>query len=233
MPYTIQDVHNRILFLIDKEQNGFVTHEDIDTALDIAQMRRLDYLYGNPVQYTPGAPVPQSSLGISQYVNDALSPFIKRLALSSGNTTSGAVSMPSDYLRAISLVATVYDNTLAQTRRWDITPVTEEELSQRSRSQILAPSATEPVYVQRAGVLQVFPQSTFAGELIYLKRPAVPNFAYTQTGRAITYNSGGSTQLEWRDDQVDKIINEAIEVLGFNLEAPEVIQLGDKKNKEA
>lgn len=233
MPYTIQDIHNRVLFLIDKERNGFVTHAEIDDALDIAQMRRLDFLYGNPVQYQPGAPIPQSSLGLTQYVNDALSPFIKRLALNSGNTTSGAVTMPSDYLRAISLVAQVYNNTLAVTERFDITPITEEELSQRSRSQILAPSATEPVYVQRAGVLQVFPASTFAGELIYLKRPVKPLFAYTQSGRTITYNSGGSTQMEWRDDQVEKIINEAIEVLGFNLDDPSTVQYGQKQNKEA
>jgi hypothetical protein len=233
MAYTIQDIHNRILFLIDKERNGFITHEEIDQAIDIAQMRRLDFLYGNPVQYQPGAPIPQSSLGITQYVNDALSPFIKRLALSSGNTTSGAITMPSDYLRGISVKTNVYNNALATTLTYDVEPITEEELAGRLKSQIIAPSTTEPVYVQRAGVLQVYPQSTFTGELIYLKRPVKPVFAYTQSGRAISYNSGGSTQLEWRDDQTEHIINLTVEILGFNLNDQVTQQYGQKQSKDA
>lgn len=233
MAYTIEEIHNRILFLIDKERNGFITHAEIDQALDIAQMRRLDFLYGNPVQYQPGAPIPQVSLGVTQYVHDALSPFVKRLALSSGNTTAGAITMPTDYLRSISVKTNVYNNELATTITYDITPVTEEELAGRLKSQIIPVSTTEPVYVQRAGVLQVYPQATFTGELIYLKRPAKPVFGYTQSGRTITYNSGTSTQMEWRDDQVEHIINATVEILGFNLDDTTTMQYGDKKNKEA
>lgn len=233
MAYTIQDIHNRVLFLIDKEQNGFATHGEIDTALDIAQMRHLHFLYGNPVQYQPGAPVPQVSLGVTQSVNDSLSPFIKKYTFTNVNTASGVVSCQTDHVKTISLAALVYNNDTLTTDRIDVEPVTEEELATRLSSYILTPSATKPIYVQRAGNLQVYPASAFAGELIYLKRPAKPVFAYTQTGRAISYNSGSSTTLEWRDDDVEKIIILACEVLGFKLNDPLTIQFTDKKSKEA
>lgn len=225
MAYTIEQVHSRFLQLIDKEKNGYVTHAEIDNLLDIAQMEELNELYGNPRK--DGVPM---HLGRSQSINDQLSPFIKTYSLNSGNTVSGVVSTPEDYLFGLTLY--LHRPVDATYEKRFITPITEEELSYRLTSQILAPSTTNPVYVQRAGKLQVFPSNTFAGELVYLKRPEKPVFAYNQVGRVITYDEYYSTQLEWRDSSINNIIYRAISIGGFILADQSSMQFGDVKQKE-
>ena len=66
----------------------------------------------------------------------------------------------------------------------------------------------------------------------YLKRPAIPVFGYTQSGRTITYASGSSTQLEWQDDEIEKIIQKAIQYIGMGLEDQTLFQAGQIKDNE-
>jgi len=212
MAYTIQDVHNDILFLIDKEQNGHVSHEEIDQALHIAQLEKAAELTAN--------------LGTSTYVNDGLSPFINRLALTTGDTTAGVVTPPTGFMKVVSLFSTVGSDKIF------IEPITEEQLPARLLSQVVPISTTQPVYVQRTGTLQVYPTATFAGELIYVKEPVKPVFGYTQSGRAITYASGSSTQLSWRRSELNSIIYRAIEILGFNLNDIPTVQFASQKKNE-
>jgi hypothetical protein len=229
MAYTIEDIHNRFLQLIDKEKNGYITPGEIDRLLDIAQMEELNELYGNPRK--DGIPM---HLGRSQSINDQLSPFIKSYALNSGNTPSGLVAMPNDYLFGVTLY--YHEPKPGGFNKRFATPITEEELSYRLTSQVIPPTQKDPVYVQRQGALRVFdgssPAATFAGELIYIKRPNKPVFAFTQSGRTITYNSGSSTQMEWRDSSINNIIYRAISIGGFTLADAATTQYGDVKHKE-
>lgn len=225
MAYTIEDIHNRFLQLIDKEKNGYITHAEIDRLIDIAQMEELNELYGNPRK--DGIPM---HLGRSQSINDQLSPFVKTQQLNSGNTVSGVVDTPEDYMIGITLYLH-HPVGMSYEKRF-VTPITEEELSYRLTSQILAPSTKNPVYVHRAGKLQVFPANVFAGELVYIKRPDAPVFAYNQTGRQITYDEYYSTQLEWNDNSINNIIYRAISIGGFTLADANTSQYGDVKQKE-
>lgn len=225
MAYTIEDIHNRFLQLVDKEKNGYITPGEIDKLLDIAQMEELNELYGNPRK--DGVPM---HLGRSQSINDQLSPFIKTLALNSGNTVGGEISVPDDYLFGITLYLNRQVGSSFEKRF--VTPITEEELSSRVMSQIIAPSTKHPVYVQRGGKLLVFPNSVFAGELVYIKRPDKPVFVYKQNGRSITYDDYYSTQMEWRDSSINNIIYRAISIGGFTLADANTTQYGDIKQKE-
>jgi hypothetical protein len=231
MAYTIEEIHNRFLQLIDKEKNGYITPEEIDRLLDIAQMEELNELYGNPRK--DGVPM---HLGRSQSINDQLSPFVKSYALSNANTSGGTVSMPSDYLFSVTLY--YHEPKPGGFNKRFVTPITEEELSYRLTSQVIPTSQSNPVYVHRQGALKVFdgssPASTFAGELVYLKRPSKPRFGYTQSGRTIIYNPNPilSTQMEWFDSSINNIIYRAISIGGFTLADVNTAQYGDAKQKE-
>ena len=96
MAYTIQDVHNHILFLIDKEQNGFVTHGEIDQALHLSQMEFIAEL------------IKQN--GTNGYINDALSPFVYKESYNTAATANGVLTLPSGFMKVVSLFALVYNN---------------------------------------------------------------------------------------------------------------------------
>jgi hypothetical protein len=66
--------------------------------------------------------------------------------------------------------------------------------------------------------MQLFPEAGHKGTLYYLKRPAVPVLAGTTAGRVFTYDANASTQLEWNDTAVDRLIERAIAILGENMQ---------------
>ena len=71
-----------------------------------------------------------------------------------------------------------------------------------------------------------------AGEIYYLRRPAVPKFDYTLTGRTVTYLPDTSVQLEWNESELSEIMIRAIEYLGINVDDATIVQYANAKSKE-
>ena len=72
----------------------------------------------------------------------------------------------------------------------------------------------------------------YTATLHYLKRPTKPNFAFTQSGRVVTHDAGSSTDLDWDDMHINKVIVRALVLLGVNVENQNVIALNNQKNKD-
>lgn len=205
---TIQEIHNFVLLLLNKHNTGYSTPSEIDDALDRAQMWYFNRLYGNVEEYQPGRPVPRVAYGMTSAVHDHLSSF-KNNSVSNSNS-SGLATLPSDYMHIIAI------------RKNDksVPIISEDELGIRLESYIFAPSSTEPVaIISGKGKVQLYPKETHSTLSIdYLERPEAPVFAYTQSGRTITYSSGSSTQMGWNEPALNAIIMRAVQYLGVNLE---------------
>mgnify|MGYP003342622163 FL=1 len=94
-------------------------------------------------------------------------------------------------------------------------------------------SADDPVAIMNSNnLIQLFPEVASTGAVYYFKRPAVPVFGYTQSGRTITYNAGTSTQLEWRDQDINNIIVIALQYYGLNMKAQDIVQFGQVKEAQ-
>ncbi len=103
-------------------------------------------------------------------------------------------------------------------RRYPVSFVNEDELSDRLNSQTKQPTRTAPIAdIVDVGWYNLYPQVVHAGTIYYLKRPDVPVFGYTQAGRAITYDPNTSTQLEWTEPYLNDVIFLALRFLGINL----------------
>lgn len=109
---TIQEVHDHILLRLNKDQTGYVSHEEIDLALDFAQMSYFNRLFGSPTTYQPGRNVAMPSYGVTQKIHDDLLPFKRVLQFNRYNISAinsrgtgpfGVVVMPEDYLHMIAL----------------------------------------------------------------------------------------------------------------------------------
>ena len=80
-------------------------------------------------------------------------------------------------------------------------------------------------------LIQLWPKAASAGVVTYLKKPSAPVYGYTLVGRVVTYSSGSSTQMEWDDLNISKIILQAAVYLGVNMSADKVVQYSnDIKN---
>lgn len=238
---TIQDIHNVILFYLNKEQNGYISHEEIDLVLDRAQMALFDDYYNNPRGYKPTKQVPMVGYGESQRLNDALSPFKASYAFTNSDSAGGVIALPSNYMYLISLQTTRYSNVLSRNVIKAVTVLNEEELIYRLESQVVPVTLDGPICIMNSSnQIQLFPDEAQAGKVYYFRRPAVPKFGYTQSGRVITYNptqysvsaTTGSQQLEWRESDLNNILTKALSYYSINLNSPDVTQFAQLKIQE-
>jgi hypothetical protein len=226
----INEIHNTILFILDKEQNGFTTHEEIDEMLDNAQMVLFNQYFNNPK--IPASAQPQSYTQ-NQRVHDSLSAFKKLQTFTTANTPSGVLTLPADFMNLLSLYTTVYNNTLARNVYSAVQVMPEDELIVRLESQVIPVNRDEPIAIMnRENKIQLFPETTHNGGVYYLRRPVAPFFAYTQSGRTVTYDSENSVQLEWKPNDIMNIITIALQYIGINLSSADVVQYADAKEKQ-
>ncbi len=217
----INQIHNWINFITNKAQGSYYSIEEIDMALDRAQMTYFNETYA---QYS-----------LAEKIDDSLSPFKTKYSFLTSDTTSGLVTLPTNYLYMTGGHISVVDHGNAKSRPLKV--LTEDELSYRLNSQLRPVTNNTPVCIiagKSAGstLLQLFPAVAMAGTIYYLRRPAVPAMGYTQSGRTITYNSGTSTQLEWNESEIMEIMIRAIESLGISIDDQQMIEYADAKTKE-
>jgi hypothetical protein len=210
---TIQEIHNYILFVLDKDAGGFVSSAEIDIALDRSQMSIFRHYLGNTREYQPGRPVPRAAYGITSTVDEALYPFKAQVtATPSGGAATFNFSSLDDIMAIIS----------ASSSTDEIEIVNEEEFHYRRTSKIHSPALTGPVsrlydYNKSIGTfkLQVLPASFVSAITIdVLRRPVQPSLS-------------GSVTLEWKEPQLNEIMNEAIKILSVNTQNVPAFQFGN------
>lgn len=218
----INDIHRLILFFLNKEQQGYVTHAEIDDVLDVAQMQLFDEYHKEPKGRQ------RLAYGQSQRIDDALSPFKRQYSFVTGS--DGIVTLPNDYLNMSALMTTYISG--GNTYYQPVEVLTEEELIERLNSQVIPVTPNAPICIMNyQNKIQLFPEQITTGKVFYFKRPATPVFGYTTSGRTITYNSGTSTQLEWKDGDILNVIIKALSYYGLNMSAQDVMQFAQIKEQ--
>lgn len=223
-------IHDTIRYYVNKDQQAFISPAEIDLVLDKAQLVLFNQYHTNPKL---PAKVQLATYGESQRIDDALSPFKERFTFTTANTAGGVVTLPANYLHLLSLYTTQYNNQLQRNVFSAVQVLNEEELIERLNSQVIPVSAEDPIAIMnKENKIQLFPESPTNGGVYYLRRPVAPVFVYTQTGRTVVYNQAGSTQLEWRDMDVNNIIAIALSYYGINMSSQEVMQFAELKTQQ-
>jgi hypothetical protein len=226
----IKVIHDTVLFYLNKEQNGYVTHEEIDEVLDRAQMVLFNQYHTNPKL---PAQAQANVYGESQRMDDALSPFKASYTLNAGTTPGGLITLPAGYMHLINLYTTTFNSQLGRNVYSGVQMLSEEELVERLESQVIPVTSEDPVGIMLSqNRIQLYPATTATGQVNYFTRPVKPVFAYTQTGRTITYNQAGSTQMLWKDMDINNIISTALSYFGLNFSSQEVMQFAELKNAQ-
>ena len=242
---TIKETHDLLLFELNKNEYGYISHTEIDDVLHRAQMEEFKFLLGDEREFSASAPIGRTAFGISQALNNALLPFVTTQEYNdnvydgSNNGTAnsdpdqaGYFILPDDWLYTLEFVD-------SEGTRRDIVP--QGKVSRRIRSGI---NTTEFLtYVGNGGELN---SVAFTGKayrryqgangvnvtLHYLRQPASPLFSFTQLGRVINHDPATSIDMEWDDIHIQKIIVRALILLGINVENQNVIGINRQKNKD-
>lgn len=217
----LKDFHDTVRFFVNKEQGGWLTPEEIDTITDRAQM----------AWFTACLPI----YGKNQKSTDPLAPFSTYSDFTTPNT--GIITLPTDdsddprYESLLSVSVSYFDGT--RTRYKPVKMLSEDEITERLDSQILEPTTTDPVGIETVpGTIQLYPKVSLTGYAYYLRRPKKPKYAYTKSGRTVTYDKAGSTQLEWPETSINKILMKTINMFGVNLSDELILQYSELKNSQ-
>lgn len=228
------EIHRRIRLALNKDITGYLTSGEIDMALDRAQLMEVRHLYGDD-RRLPNSPL---AYGMTLKIHADLTPFKRAVAFNSniynegsnatGTAPSGIMVFPADYLYPIAI--TVIDNSIPRT----VKIVSEDEIGLRLASTLRAPTASRPIaiiggadvngtfLVTGKGRAQLFPEKGYNATLYYLMRPQAPELKGTVNGRTFTYDRAGTTQLQWPDTAIDRVIERAIAILAENLQEGEI-----------
>lgn len=113
--------------------------------------------------------------------------------------------------------------------------VNEDELSNRLNSQIDPVANATPVgEMIQLRKIQFYPKvNTYTGTVSYMRKPLKPVYGYTVVGgRTIVYDPATSTQLEWRESDVNMVLLKALSSIGINLSDAEVSQFAELKSQQ-
>lgn len=219
----LQDIHKRIELILNKDTGKYFTHEEIDDLLDMAQMDEFNNLLGNTRGTSP------LGLGRTQGISEELLPFETFKLLQNGDRNNSigvnTYNLPTD---AMYITLIIKDGA-------SIDLMGKHEISARINSEIIPPTADEPVAMlyNQSGVkrLRIYPSTVTGIDLFYLTRPQKPSFVYTLNGREIIYDQSGSTQMLWNDRSIEHIIKRACALAGVNLAASDVTQYNEQKQQ--
>jgi hypothetical protein len=209
-------IHDNIRFYLRKGQASYFSPEEIDTALNRAQIEYFEQI--KPV------------FASNQQVTDALRPFIKEYAFTTADTTGGLITLPDDYVHLLSTEVVVVD-TDNITRYIGAEKIEVDEVSFRRGSQLIPLNTYNPIYVLKDFTIQLYPNVPFSGTVWYLRKPVEAQFVYTTYGRTIRYVEGSSTQLEWNEPSINKIIFKALETLGVNTQDLNTVSFAQAKDQ--
>jgi len=204
---TIEEIHDIIIQDINKQQNAYVTHEDIDRALHRAQLDQYkDYMdIIREYNHLKGASQTTSST-LHRAINSLRSFFVSEEESSSNQ---GVFTIPDDCEFIDSLWTQNYS---------DVKFLTHKEALKRHNSDIIPPTTSEPIAVMGDTTILVFPIDDIDLRLWYYKTPPTPKFAYTISNRVVTYEEGDSVQLDWNETDQNNIINRALAYLDNQLQ---------------
>lgn len=209
--------HTTILDLLRKERLDIPTNEVIDKFTHLAQLSYFEKCFG--------------CYGTGQKEDDLLAPF--KVDGSFTSDAAGFVSFSNDYAHLLGLSTITYDNARQISTRRKVQLLQEDKLSEALSNQVRVVSAEWPVGQSLSGGVQLYPRTQLSGVMTYLKMPVAPKLAYTVSGRTMTYDPAGSTQLLWTEEGVKCVMIGTLAYLVLNLNDPSVIQFSQLEKQEA
>jgi len=211
--------------LANKDQKGYLPSIKFNRYAERAQMEVFMIRYGNPHEYQPGRPIPRMAFSTTQKMSDDLRPFLNRSRLNISRY--GQCVLPKDYVHPTSIR---YKLTSSRgTKEVPIKILSEDKLSYRLASAIVAPSKEYPVCTFYDSFVQFYPENLNTVSFTYLRRPNKPEWAYTILNGREVYDPSNSVDWEFPDDVHNELVMRVLSYLGIRIREAELTQYAELK----
>jgi len=193
---SINDVRNTVLFILEKNNNGFVTPMQFNHYCQLAQMKIFEDLFTKYNQFvnkqnrrltgTEYADIPKNIREQIDVYATYSTP--SNFTYDSGNDLWSYTDTNLYRAEGLSLI------TDATEKRVDIEEVQKRELNVLKNSPLTTPSMLFPVYTRIGESFRIDPivPTGYSAELFFLRKPVMPNWSYVLVNSNPIYNASAS-----------------------------------------
>ncbi len=226
---SINKCRNLVLYLLEKNNRGFITPSAFDAFCGLAQMELFEdlfYEYNKWVLNQNRRLTNTEFADIPKNIREQIDVFSEYSTIS--NFTYDVTDevwkfTDSDLYRAIGLSLVN-----AQGRKTDIEEVIKgSELNNLINSTINPPTITYPIYVKTGPGFKVYPvvQSGFKVELLYIRTPKAPKWTYTTVLGNPVYNASASDKqdIELDESMFFSFIMKVMAYCGVSLREQDIV----------
>lgn len=211
---TVQQLYDTTQFLINKYDGSFMSQDEFLQAYNLASTDYFNYLIDMSYSVMSRNNIYSTPTNSDNQTVETLSPFFvfEQLLVS-------PYSKPADYARTV-YIKTAYTGQTQSNGRF-ATRIDATQLDSKLYSDIDAPIADDPVYVESDGKFLIYPSAPSVGVwLTYYKKP-------------VRRSTVDGTSVEWADNKINNVLFRVLGYLGINLKDPSLIQFGNVKKVDA
>lgn len=216
----VNEVYQLILYIVNKNQNGYLSPDEFNLTINQAQVSYMDYLAGQFQQYQAGRPIPTVQWGNNETTRQRVTPFIYNELLTVD--AYGFAAYPYGFLITDTMWTGIYGK---------VKFVQQDYLSNYLNSRI-TPVATNPIYLIEREGFRFYPSNITQARISYIRQPNEIVFGYTLDSNGLpVYNPATSVDPEWQELDLLEIISRALRMIGVNLQSGVITQYANEITK--
>lgn len=210
--------------------------EEIQNAINVAQLDLYKRLRGNMMQYAPGRPQAAINPEQTNVTADAISELYYTIAVPSSNPSgtiiADLITAQANLKRTIDLVLSLEVDYLTNPKEfYPINIVPDNQFLMLKNNPVVPPIETRPIG-RLYSMLQyeVFPIanfSSFSARVLTLPNPV--EFIFTPSNGPIP-NIQVIVPIDWTYDKLDNLVYGTVANLGFNISNGVLVQSGNAMN---
>lgn len=217
MAWNVDQIYGFVRFLIRKNQSGSISSTEFFYSWNSEQTQYFKDLKGRFQARNTGKTGANTGLIENETIETILSPFTKNTNI---NIVGGLGAKPSDFSYLLALRIGGYE----------VRHINKNQIATVNDSEIDPPSVADNsyYYTPYGSNYKFFPATVTQAEIDYIANPQDVVWAYTidGSGRQV-YNSAGSTQPQWLQDDIIEITKRTLKTFGVSYKDGDFAQFGN------
>lgn len=236
MAVSVDKVYKTVLFILNKEQRGYVTPAEFNSIAEQVQFQIFEsYFPDGNQQYRKNQQNAQNDTEFFDIFKDAsykLYPFEKEIGFNFDTLADGFIQVGGDSIYKIGEVLSKYVNVNPSVT--SITQLTSKsDFNKIVRSKLTAPNKENPLFyttnLNNGLVLKVSPKpDTLTVNILTLPAPPFWNFTIGTLGQYV-YTPNGSTQFTLDISEQTNLVVNILKYFGIVINDPTIIQVAEQE----
>lgn len=233
----INSVRNTVMFLLNKDNRGYVSPSEFDYFAKQAQLEIFESYFSNYSKAVALQNTRKKALNYGdtvQHIQNKIDKFYASAALTYNDQSSPSLGEEQDYFSLPSnlykLINVTYgggfgtETTMGGGRI--LQPVAPHKFDMIVNSNLTQPTVTYPIYVRSADNIYVRPLSIqSAVQANYIRKPEDPHWGYNTISSDPVYNADSSVDFEISEEEEAELVIKICKYAGLSIREADIVQI--------